>query len=127
MSIPGMRQGFLIYGTLAHQILLMMHEYGPQSIQSVCEGLKDGTAQSRNAIAGVITQMCKYKFIRNVGRARVPGTRSHSLYHYKWVKVTYDTQIISPKDRTAAYRLRKGVQVNSVFDFRGIICTNSDT
>lgn len=125
MSSAGLNQRFVIFGTLAHQILLIMYEYGPQSAPSIYEALHDeqrpDAGPTPDSLKSVITKLRKLGFIHTVGRAGKEGQRTHFLYHYKKTKVPVVVIRVPGKDRQAKYRAVRATIVSSVFNFRGTI------
>ena len=124
----GLPSGFLQFGTLAHRILLIMRDDGPQTCQSLKEALapNDEFKDAPQAIAANIKRMRKGKFIWKIGNVRKIGERSCGVFYIKNIRpAEYQIRRLTQAERQAVYRHKmKGLRNNSVFTFRGKVVVN---
>ena len=125
---PGLAQGFVRFGTLAHLVLRHIHEHGPITHSTVAE--EWGRANHTPSHIGTcLDKLHKYGYIRRCGStAYTPGSRCQWLYKLVNPVATYLPPEPTSKvhkgtsgDRTRAYRQGKQGRVASVFDWRGRI------
>lgn len=122
---PGLVQGFVRFGTLAHKVLVLMLEAGTLRHTEICNEFEVTPAH----VAATLQRLSKYGFIFAVDRASQleTGTRTETIYalqpeHKKkrrWRPAT-------PRERTANYRankkakqIAKSLKVPSIFHYRG--------
>lgn len=123
----GLGQGFVRFGTLAHIILKLMAEAGPQSNNSICAHLDDlenlgQTVHDKRAVAANLGRLLKYGFIVEVGRVRPDSGRSAAVFHYNPFRPKeFQLKKMTPAERQKKHRMMRGKRVNNVFDFRGTI------
>lgn len=121
MACPGLGTGFLPFNTIAHRILLAMHEVGDMTHRDILEYI-DIEGYEMHSIGSVTQRLTKNKFIY---RARkVPGPpdfpRAVWLYTLKPTKkILYQRK--TGAERSRAYRAKRNVVQPSVFTFRGEI------
>lgn len=118
----GIAQGFIRFGTLAHQILILMHETGHQSNSSLTDTLIGDLADPPQAIAVNLQRLLRHGFIFVVGKDRPPVGRSHRIYGLTPQVNILRVRKMTPQERTAKYRARRALQqTTSVFTFRGSV------
>jgi len=117
----GIPEGFIKFNTVAERILKVLHRCGPLSLHTIREEMPE---DSINAVSTTMTRLRKYKFIKEVGRDRLPGARSHGvfgLYHKRYAVIPRLPNL-TKAERTRQYRARlKALKINSVFNFTGTI------
>lgn len=113
----GLRDGFVRFGSVAHAILLYVHEAGPSQLAELDDALPHELGLS------VIThRLVKHGFLHRAGRqAYRPRIRSGHLYALDpplgRIRTTRETTSQAQKRQRVDRRLR----VPSVFEFRGNI------
>lgn len=115
---PGLGMGFVRFGTLAHHILVLIHEEGPQTNASI--SAQYGEAQ---AVAANIQRLLANGFLFVVGKDRPAVGRSHRVYGLtKPESQRGFLRRMTGAERSAKYRKRKPLrETNSIFNFRGSI------
>lgn len=114
----GVKQGFVMFGTVAHQILLHLDKNGPATHGEILEGV--GTVVTTD-----IRRLVAAGFIEVIGEVRdgrrlpckaydIPG-RSEKLPKVKR---------LTRREMYVNYRKRRQSRVASVFEFRGQITIN---
>lgn len=116
----GLKEGFLRFGTLAHRILVYIHEHGPACHADLCEELGD------TGVATNLVRLCRHGFLFRAGRTRKPGERSKHLYSLSKSAPPGSLRRISTRaEIDARCRAKRKLRVTSVFDFRGRVSISS--
>lgn len=114
----GLKDGFVRLGTLAHRILLYIHESGPALHAELVEVMPGEVG-----ISGNLGRLVRHGFLYRAGRqAFKPGVRGGALFsieepHWRVRQAVENT----PKMSQDRYRAAKKLRVASVFDWRGAI------
>lgn len=117
---PGLKMGFVKFGTVAHRILVTIHEFGPQSNADLVEHLE----VCAPAIASNIQRLRENKYIFRVDRRREYLRRSYSVFGLTPVprqSIDYRCKRLTGNERSAAYRARKKKVVTSIFNYAGAL------
>ena len=112
----GLKDGFIRFGTLAHQILLYVHQSGPTLHADFVEAMPGEVSLSAN-----LGRLVKHGFLYRAGRqAYRSGVRSGYLFALKkpHSRVSADPPT-TPRSRQHRYRTGRALKVPSVFEFRG--------
>lgn len=114
----GVKQGFLMFGTVAHQILMHLDRNGPATHGELRDGV--GTTVTTD-----IRRLLEAGFIEVIGEVRDARSLPCKAYDIpgrseKLPKVKRMTR----KEMHANYRKRRQARVASVFEFRGKIPIN---
>lgn len=114
---PGIAQGFIRLGSLAHRILTHMHKHGPV----VAGDLRRTDAHIEAVqVSATLTRLRRHGFIHVAGRHRRPGYRAQRVFSLD-ADDQFSSPVVDGNERSRQYRARKKVKVSSVFDFRGQI------
>lgn len=120
-ALHGLENGFLRFGTLAHRILVYIHEYGPACHADLSEELAD------EGVSVNLGRLCRHGFLFRAGRTRKPGERSSHLYSLSKTPAQGSLRRISTRaEIDARCRAKRKLRVSSVFDFRGRISISSE-
>lgn len=116
MSKPGLRQGFLEFGTTAHQILLHLHKYGKLRYIDIAEGLDldvrlASTVMRRLRVHGFV-HIDSYSYHRD------SGERTQAVYSLKRPHRRPMLQPETEAERMAKRRRLAKYRVASVFEWR---------
>lgn len=127
----GIASGFIRFGSLAHRILVIVHEHKRTSHRQIYTELKDQDsrlAHSKTAVNTNIGRLRDNGFLYVVGSSRGRMGRSFALYAItRRHKGSQDyVKPMTATERTRKYRARKAVKVPSVFAFRGQITVKED-
>lgn len=122
MSRPGIRQGFVCFGTVAHRILVAMHQAGDMRLRDLDEELRDVAVA---AISMQLTRLERYGLVHRIKKAPLYSTGDKTQWIYS---LTPPARPPAPyhrattRERSARERGRRAqraVRVPSVFDWRG--------
>lgn len=114
----GIPSGYIRFGTLAHKILLFIHENGRSTQSMLVEELgKENTSH----ISLALKKMADYGFVYRWGkwRARPGDNRMQSWNICPPQMEIRDTPKLTSKERGARYHKKRKMKVASVFNFRG--------
>lgn len=112
----GLKDGYVRLNTLAHRILLYVHEAGPTLHAELVEVLRGEVGLSAN-----LGRLVRHGFLHRAGhQAYKPGVRGGSLFsiekpHWRLAQTVPTT----PRSRQHRYRAGRALKVPSVFEFRG--------
>lgn len=112
----GLKDGYVRLNTLAHRILLYIHEAGPTLHAELVEVLRGEVGLSAN-----LGRLVRHGFLHRAGhQAYKPGVRGGSLFsiekpHWRLAQ----TVPAPPKVSQDRYRAGRALKVPSVFEFRG--------
>ncbi|WP_349745358.1 hypothetical protein [Roseateles cavernae] len=115
---PGLSQGFVRFGTLAHRLLLALHTLG--DLRS-CDLVDELDADLR-CVATNLIRLRDAKFI--YARGKVCGVPNNERTQMRWtLKPTETTRYrrLSANQRRQRYQARLKLRAPSVFAFRGRI------
>ncbi len=119
MPRPGIRSGYIPFNTVAHKILIALHQAGDMTQRDLLEYI-DISEYSMHDISAVLMRLLEAKFIYR--SHKVPGippnTRAVWLYTLTPTK-TKKYKRKSAVERSREYRRRKALVQPSVFTFRG--------
>lgn len=117
---PGLGQGFVRFGTVAHDILLYLHEHGPARYTDLFEELGHSRGVSAN-----LRRLRKFGFIYkyDVSPLKETGERTQAVWSLSMppgyrVRRMRDYKPLTPAERTKRYRERKKKRVSSIWEFR---------
>ena len=103
----GLPNGFVRFGTVAHLILVYLHEYGDAGSSALAEDLDLNRAET----SANLGRLAKYEFIFPVGRSQSEeGVRSYtvfSLYQRKLTRSALKRKTGAERSRTYRARLRE--------------------
>lgn len=127
---PGLKQGFVRFGTLHHKILVLMHNHRfHATLTWLCTELPDATV---NAVSMALTQLHRHSYIHR-GPKVPPEKAIGGIAQYRWSLVPFSDRSLktnrykpkTPSQRQHKYRARlsaeRKARVSSVFHFRGEI------
>lgn len=119
----GLPQGFVRFGSVAHRVLVYIHESGHAMHAQIVQDLD----LSADEVGMCLTRLRRLGFIHRIGRA------SSYKHHVERTQLVYaidsshrakefeNVKNKSTAERTRRYRERKAIRVPSIFDFRGKI------
>lgn len=111
----GLKDGFARFGTLAHRILLHIHESGPTLHADLVEAMREESGVSVN-----LGRLVRHGFLHRAGRmAFRSGVRSGYLFALKKPHSRVSLEPPPPSVGQARYRAASSLKVPSVFEFRG--------
>lgn len=121
----GLAQGFVRFGSMAHHVLLKMHELGDMRYTDLVTEMPDEVPR---AIGTAIDRLRKHKFIhrKDLATKYVTGEKTQWLYSLgpKTNKDGYKHRPATNAEKAARYRANQAAlrrRVPSVFEFRGEI------
>ena len=121
MAYIGLPSKFVGFNTMAHRILVHLHQHGPSSAGVLAEDLRGTAREPLKAVSANLVRLHRGGFIFIVGRSRVVnGTRSSYLYGLTESRA--GAERVTIKDgatRSREWRAKKALKVPSVFQFRG--------
>lgn len=115
---PGLAQGFVRFGTVAHRILLAMHEHGDMRHSELVEELDVPTGN----VGMNLTRLARYRFIWPAGKVSKYETGAaktemlFSLVHRRCIDQKYEPA--SGPEKQKYYRDARRKRVASVWEFR---------
>lgn len=116
---PGLAQGFLRFGTLLHDILLLLYNHGDMRQKDFVEELgRDATF----GIAVSLRRLEKHGFIYACGKLhkyKANDGPTQMVWSLNPPEKILECKRASARERTRRYRAKKKTQVASVFDWRG--------
>ena len=119
--LPGVRSGFIRFGTVPHWILRALHECGRLSIDGFARELP---GVERRVIHTQLPRLLEAGFIHRVGKltTRELGQGSKEQWVYALEPVArVRVHRVGEAEQMRLWRQRRQVSVASVFDFRGRI------
>lgn len=114
----GLKDGFVRLGTLAHRILLYIHESGPALHAELVEVMPGEVG-----ISGNLGRLVRHGFLYRAGRqSHKPGVRGGAVFslHKQRALAPVNTSKAS-QERYRAAKKAERLRVASVFDWRGSI------
>jgi hypothetical protein len=120
VAIIGLPQGFVRFGTLAHRVLVAIHEYGPMTVTSLKIELPDVDIRALSTILGRLEVA---RFVFDIGRVGQyeSGERTQTKYDLQQNINRRPYKCVTHAQRSARYREKNRRRVASVFDFRSTI------
>lgn len=115
-TVAGLPQGYVRFGSLAHQVLLALAEHGDQRQVDLVELLE---AYPRY-VGMALSRLSKFGFIYARRKVRATGERTQKLWTLEPVEMA-SWRRLSVRERTRSYRARQALRAPSVFAFRGQI------
>ncbi len=117
-TVVGLPQGYVRFGSLAHQVLLALAEHGDLRHADLNELLE---ADPRY-VGMALVRLSQYGFIyaRRKVRGQHEGERTQKLWTLEPVEMA-SWRRLSVRERCRNYRARKALRAPSVFAFRGQI------
>jgi DNA-binding transcriptional ArsR family regulator len=116
---PGLKQGFVRFGTAAHKILLAVHELGRATHAIILEE----TELEPREVGMNLTRLRECGFLVKLGRVDgyVHNCRTQAMYAIPAGKLRKlpEFQNKTAQERTRKLRATKKMKVPSVFNFRG--------
>lgn len=116
---PGLPNGFVPFGTVAHRVLVALLELGDLRCADLVVELAD---VDQRAVGMALTRLARWGFIfkRRTVNARTKFERTQALWTLRPCQ-TAPFHRITCAERCRRYHQRKRLQVPSVFAFRGRI------
>ena len=119
--LPGVRSGFIRFGTVPHWILRALDDCGPLSIDGLSRELP---GVKRRVIHTQLPRLWEAGFIHRVGKLTTrelgQGGKEQWVYALEPVE-KMRIKRLSEAEQMRLWRQRRQVAVASVFDFRGRI------
>ena len=115
----GLAQGFVRFNTVAHEILLLLHEFGRMRHSDFVEEL--GSEKAAN-VSATLKRLHVFGFIHPCGKLSkyiARDARTQQVWSLEIPEKITDYKRASVRERTRRYRAAKKLQVASVFDWRG--------
>ncbi len=111
----GLKDGFIRLGTVAHRILLYVHEAGPSLHAELVEALGE------RGVSANLGRLVRHGFLYRAGRQSYkPGVRGGALFSLQKLRAV--AQVNTAQASQARYRAAKkqeALRVASVFEWRG--------
>lgn len=113
----GLVDGFVRFGTLAHRILLYVHNIGPASHAELVEEMPEEVG-----VSATLGKLTRHGFLYRSGRqCHKPGIRSGYVFSLKKRAAVELRTPTTARTRSLSYKAAQRLKVASVFDFRGSI------
>lgn len=114
---PGLPNGFVQFDTLAHRVLVALHELGDLRCTDLVDELVD---VDQRHVGMALTRLARWGFIfrRRRVTARTAFERTQALWTLQACK-EIQFRRMSCAERCRRYHARRRVQVSTVFAFRG--------
>lgn len=121
MAMPGIATGFIIFGTVAHKILVALYEAGDMTQPDIYDYIDIGDRDTR-FLSVALNRLLKAKFIYRSHKvpANPPLMRAIWLYTLTPTK-TKKYKRKTAAERTRTYRAKCALVQPTVFSFRGEI------
>lgn len=124
---PGIPQGYIEFDTLAHKVLLLLHEHGKMAFADLMEHLTPDYIPRH--LSTTLKRLETHGYVFNHGKIskyKSKLQRSQFIWSLKPTSKKIPFRPASNTERMRHHRATKRIKVPSVFQFRGAINVRSE-